>query len=263
MDNLLTNLQPISKEHSIKEAVLTVFLASKIMKPKDYGQLINSDLKSEFQQFEALSQTQIKLEQQNVTIQQQEDAGFKFVGFNNGKPAKILRGMNEENRYFFSFHCFDYGQWSSFKQKFLEFVRILDKFQPGCFVQAYSLLYIDEFNWIDTKGYSSEFIFNKHSEFLPKDFFNSKNVVYNINMEKEIDGNKCSDRLDVIVTDKLVNKNIIVSHNQTFELSEINKITALIGEQSFAAVLNKAHIRNKDLLKDVLIADVCKLIKID
>lgn len=263
MTYLLSSLHPVSQKHSIKEAVITVFLVSKIMKPKDYGELIQNDFKTIFQQFETISQTQIKVENQNLSVQQHDDAGFKFVRYDDqGKPSEVLRGLNEENRYFFSFHSFDYENWSSFKSFFLKYIDILIKFQPGLFAQAYSLLYLDEFEWDNREEYKSEVIFNKESEFLPRDFFNSDNVIYNINLEKEKNGVRYSDRLDIAITDKLLKKNILVSHNQTFMMSDMIRLDFLLTEDKFNTALDEAHKDNKKLLTDILVEEVCSLIKI-
>jgi|GEM_PF-2665929 hypothetical protein len=119
MIDLLANLKPFAGSHSIKEAVIALFLASKIMKPNEYESLIadENQLGKDFQQFEVLNPTQIKFEGPNVSILKGENAGFKFTGFDKGKPEKILRGINEENRFFYSFHLFNYKNWNLFNQR--------------------------------------------------------------------------------------------------------------------------------------------------
>ena len=259
---MLDNLHPISENHSIKEAVFTVFLASKIMKPKDYKQLLITNFKDDFQQFEPLTQTQIKFEQQNLTLNQVDDAGFKFVKYEDGNISEILQGMNNENQYFFSAHSFKYKSWNQFKEKFIQYFKILSYFQPGYYVQAYSLLYMDEFNWDNKTPFESKIIFNTESNFLPKDFFNSSSIVYNINLEKEMAGKSYSDLLNITIADKLVYKNIIVVHNQTFVLQDTIKLDDFLQGEDLNENLESTHQANKDLLKNILTNDVCKLINI-
>ncbi|NDP20722.1 MAG: TIGR04255 family protein [Paludibacter sp.] len=259
---MLQNLLPISDKHSIKEAVFSVFLASKIMKPKEFKQLLITDFVSDFQQFEPLTQMQFKFEQQNLSVNQVDDAGFKFVKYQDGNIAEVLQGMNNENQYFFSSHIFKYNTWQEFKDKFIKYLKTLSTFQPGSYVQAYSLLYMDEFNWDNKNEYNSSIVFNKDSEFLPKDFFNSSNIVYNINLEKNNDGKSYSDLLSINISDKLIYKNIIVVHNQTFALSDTIKLDDLLVSHELETNLESAHKQNKKLLKNILTIDVCNLINI-
>lgn len=262
MIDSLVNLKPFAGSHSIKEAVIALFLASKIMKPNEYESLIAdvNQLGQDFQQFEVLNPTQIKFEGPNVSILKGENAGFKFTGFDKGKPEKILRGINEENRFFYSFHLFNYKNWNLFKGDFLKFISILDKFQPGAFVQAYSLTYLDEFTWDQksemSNGYEAKKLFNENSDFLPKNFFESNNVSYTLDADKSDDIKKYSDRLDITIRDKMLGKNIGISHNQTFFLPEVNRLGNLIEDDRFSEDLDAAHDGNKHLLKNILMKEV-------
>ena len=259
---MIQNLLPVSDKHSIKEAVFSVFLASKIMKPKEFKHLLSTEFLSDFQQFEPLTQMQFKINQQNLSVNQIDDAGFKFVKYIEGNIAEVLQGMNNENQYFFSTHIFKYNNWQEFKDKFLRYLEKLSAFQPGSFVQAYSLLYMDEFNWDNKSEYDSSVIFNINSEFLPKDFFNSTNIIYNINLEKNKDGKSYSDLLNINIADKLMYKNIVVVHNQTFALSDTIKLDDFLVSIDLEKSLELAHKQNKELLKNILTEDVCTLINL-
>jgi uncharacterized protein (TIGR04255 family) len=238
------------------------------MKPNEYESLIAdiNKLGQDFQHFEVLNPTQIKFEGPNVSILKGENAGFKFTGFDKGKPEKILRGINEENRFYYSFHLFNYKNWNLFKGDFLRFISILDKFQPGAFVQAYSLTYLDEFTWDQipemSDGYETNKIFNENSDFLPKNFFGSNNVSYTIDADKSEGIKKYSDRLDITITDKMLGKNIGISHNQTFFLPEVTRLVSLIEDDRFRENMDEAHRINKDLLKNILTKEVLEKINL-
>ncbi len=268
MDAPLANLKPISGSHSIKEAVLTLFLASKIIRPNEYEHLITEKgvLDEDFQHFEVLNATHIKVEGINVNIQQEGNAGFKFTGFNKGKPDKLLRGMNEENRFFYSFHLFNYKNWQVFKDDFIKYIRILDSHQPGTYVQAYSLTYLDEFIWDNnsekSNEYSTELVFNRDSDFLPAHFFEPENIIYAVDSESIENNNRYSSRIDIAITDKILAKNIAISHNQTVMLPSVIEINKLIESVEFSSDLDSAHDKNKSILKSILTEEVCRKINI-
>jgi len=257
------NLHPILETHSIKEAVVTFFLASKIMKPISFKNLIESEFKDKFQQFDNVKQVQIKVSnKQNPEVREIEDTGFKFVQFLDGKAANIIQGMNEENRYFFSFHTLKYSNWTDFKDQFTSNAEIISNFQPGHYILAYSLHYIDEFIWDNNKDYDAKLIF-KDSDYLPKDAFNSSVLEYNLNLDKKNENIKYFDRLVINISDKIDQKNIMISHNISFVIEEEPILFAeLIKDVDFDKNIRFAHDANKMLLTNLLEEEVCKLINI-
>ena len=110
--NPLDNLFLASKEHSIKEAVITFFLANRIFHPKRYRTLMENDFREVFQQFELVQKVQLKVTPGSPQIQEIEDAGFNFVKFDEGKKSYIIQGINEESRNFYSFHSLKYTKWN-------------------------------------------------------------------------------------------------------------------------------------------------------
>ncbi len=270
MNNSLAYLKPISGVHSIKEAVLVLFLASKIIKPNEYECLItkNEVIKKDFQRFEPQSTTHVKIEGTHINIQQEENAGFAFTSFNKGKPDKLLRGINQENRFLYSFHLFDYKNWQTFKDDFVKYIDILGDHQPGAYVQAYGLTYLDEFTWDNDSNekneFSAELVFNEKSDYLPKHFFEPKNVTYSMTSGSESSdkNNKYSNRIDIVITDKLLAKSIAISHNQTIMLPSVVELKELINSAEFNRELNSIHDENKNVLKNLLTDGVCRKINI-
>jgi hypothetical protein len=117
--SLEEKLKPINKEHSIKEAVIGLFLATPIVKPSRFQELIEKEFSSIFQQFEPLAQFQFQVKPQpgNLNIQPgpQNDVGFKFTSFKKGTPEKILQGFNDSgnSRNFISYHTLNYTRWDT------------------------------------------------------------------------------------------------------------------------------------------------------
>lgn len=257
------NLVPISGDHSIKEAVLTVFLASKILKTKDFGALMGNGFKGVFSQFEPIETNKITFENQNLSIIGEPDAGFKFVKFNNqGKQSEVLRGINEENRFFISFHSLDYKGWTSFRDNFMDYLQKLNTFRPGNFVKAYSLSYLDQFDWIQKETYEASKMFREDSKYLPKVFFETKDTSYNYgNLKKEDDGTTYSDQLLINISDKIIGKDITINHNKAATFNDVIMLGDLLKDK-FRTDLDRVHESNKEVLKDLLQNEVCLKIKI-
>ncbi|KAA6323672.1 hypothetical protein EZS27_026914 [termite gut metagenome] len=263
-DIIKLHLHPVSDKHSIKEAVITFFLASKIIKPESFRVLIEKDLKDSFHLFDEVKQIQVKPgNNQMPEVREIENTGFKFVGYSfGGKAAHIIQGINEENRSFYSFHTLDYKDWNSFKTQSKEHARILSIHQQGCYILAYGLHYIDEFIWDNSASYNAATIFNK-SDYLPKDAFDSSILDYQINMDKKANEYIYFDRLAINVSDKMEQKSIVISHNISFMMDKDPQLLDdLLEEPLLDSKLDFAHQCNKTLLRDLLTDHVCQLIHI-
>lgn len=267
--DLRAKVRPINENHSIKEAVLSVFLATKIIKPERFNSLIEKELKGKFQQFELVSRFNVTISQKKSVLEHSskalENVGFRFLSFKAGKPDRILQAINEENRYFISFHCLSYTRWADFYNEFKSLLQVLTDFQPGYFANAFSLHYIDQFLWLDE---SSEIepavIFNKESDYLPGEFFKSKKTTYSVVTEKDLpgtDGLKIFDRIGITVEPN-IKPMVSISHNVTMPLADYTDLGALIqggNEKLFTDV----HSKNKEFLRNVLNKEICSMIKIN
>ena len=60
----MIKVRPVREKHSIKEAVITTFLAAPIIKPERFQELISDKFKDVFHQFETLNQVQFQLKQE-------------------------------------------------------------------------------------------------------------------------------------------------------------------------------------------------------
>ena len=258
------SLTPISEAHSIKEAVITFFLASKLFKPERYNSLLNSDFKDDFRQFEIVKRLQIKMQPGSSEIREVEDAGFKFVGFDtSGRKSKVIQGINEDNRSFFSFHSLQYSDWKDFSSSVKNHASSLTNIQKGLYVMAYSLHYIDEFNWSDKNDFDAGLIF-KDSEYIPKDIRNASILDYNMNLDKKDNGKNYFDRLGIKFQDQMTQKLITISHNITFitEQDPILLEDAVKDNNMVISNLEYAHDKNKNLLRDILKDEVLVMIKL-
>lgn len=259
-------VKPINENHSIKEAVITLFLSTSIVKPQRFESLIANELKSEFQKFENVNQVQFRIQgndggtMENSGPEIFENMGFRFQKFEEGKIVRALQGINESLRSFISYHNLDYSRWNMFYEEFKKYMNVIHVFHPNLFISAISLHYIDEFIWESKDPIVNSEIFNSQSSILPKDFFVTqlKNFQF-VTVQKE-DFNHF-DRLEIRV-DEGPKPHIVISHNVAFELSEPNELGSLFVGDDFENKMKKAHSVNKKVLKNILNSNTCELINL-
>lgn len=260
----LNSLKPCSGSHSIKEATVTFFLGSKIMRPDGYQKLLSGALKDRYQQFSPANQVQMKIGPIiNAELKVTNNTGFKMVGFDAGKTSKAILAQNEYNRFFFSFHSLKYEGWTKFIDGVVSDAKIISEVESK-FILAYSLQYLDEFVWEDGNGYDAGLIF-RESKYLPKDIFDSTILDYALNLDKTHNKRTYLDRISVNVSD-LINSNklITIIHSITFVIpeSEVLLFDSLLDLPAFRENMDYAHKKNKETLEAILAEDVCKKINL-
>lgn len=264
MDELKDYLHPSNDSHSVKEAVISLFFDKPIQKPESFESLLKNGLSKYFDSFDTENQVQFQLSNKIEELsknqpQVKKDVGFRFSNIKNGKVANVLQARNEINRQFISYHTLAYDDWDIFFQDFLDISKNIGKVQPELCVQAFSLHYIDEFNWSKDIKIDLQKIFREESNYLSKAFFKSKLVNYNLTTINE--NPEYFDRLD-ISRSELKNCVLSISHNLTRKLEYSSPLTELLEGKLLTEVLEDAHDKNKKLLLDMLTKEVCELIKL-
>lgn len=262
-------IKPVNKDHSIKEAVISLFLALPIIKPERFNELIETKFKELFQQFEPLFQVQVQIKNQpgaSPDLSQQifNNAGFKFNSFDKGQAVRILQGLNDagNSRTYISYHALNYSRWDPFFKEYIDAISVISAFSPDLFVTAISLQYVDEFLLLTSEAINQDAIFNTSAEYIPKEFFKSRVNQYSISTEKDIAGGmKYLDRLE-IKYERLIRPSISIIHNVTMVFPEIVSLPTLLQESHFQEKLNQAHLQNKGLLRDILTDDLIKMINL-
>jgi len=156
----------------------------------------------------------------------------------------------------------NYTNWKTYYEEYIKVVEIIAKQHADFFVNGFSLHYLDEFLWIDeTESLDLKTFFNEENDYLPKEFFNSKNTTYNLTTERIIDGVKIFDRIEIII-DVSVRPSVTISHNIFRPLEKIIELKELIIEKKFEEILNSLHLHNKTILGNLLKKDVKDLIKL-
>ncbi|WP_028296293.1 TIGR04255 family protein [Olivibacter sitiensis] len=263
--SLRDKIRPINGKHSIREAVISLFLANPILKPSRFEKLIQAEYAHVFQKFGVVSQLQVQFQRNDdgrdaTNITNQAEAGFKFSAFESGKPKRVLQGINEAGRTFVSYHELGYERWALFYSDYKDQVRALGNIQADIFINAFSLHYIDEFLWIDKEGGIDLSLFFKKNQKLPLDFFDSINPIFSLVAEKEINGVVYYDRLEIQVRSD-IQPSVVISHNVTEALQKEVQLSDLF-RTDFESKLADMHEYNKKLLKDLLTEEIQQLIEL-
>lgn len=261
-------LKPFSQNHSIKEAVITLFLASPIIKPERFQELISKGLSDDFHLYEPVNAVQFQFKATNNGMfpeqQSQPNVGFKFLAFKQGKIGRTLQGVNEVNRTFISYHNFVYERWGGYLTEYLEILKTLVDFHADIFVKAVSVHYIDEFGWISESQLDLTKVFNQDAVYMSKAFLASSNTSnFIFNTEKAEKESLFFDRLEIKVDNK-IKKNISISHNGTMQFDDFKALSSLIDEEKefFVNSLQSLHEHNKQILRDILNSDIKSLINL-
>lgn len=256
-------IKPFKDKHSIKEAVLTVFLDNQINFPSRFQKLIEGDLKEKFQQFSTVSEVSFELKSKGSEMDarknREHETGFIFKGFEEGNLQYVLQGQNERDRNFISYHSLNYKRWGPFINDFQDCLSSIHTVQQELIVKSIVLHYIDEFEWVsDFKVEFIEEVFKKNNEYLPLKFYSSTNSNYVFLFEMDLNGQKYLDRLNVRLDSAIVN----ISHNVSLPLEEKRELADILKDSTLDDVLNLAHKRNKDLLHDLLSEKTCEIINL-
>ncbi|WP_236974824.1 TIGR04255 family protein [Membranihabitans maritimus] len=257
-------VQPVKKNHSIKEVVISLFLQNPILKPERFEKLISSGYKDSFQQFDRISQFQVQFQKKteggkSASLKHEQNAGFKFISFKNGQVNRLLQGINETHRTFISYHNLDYERWNSFYEDYKKNITLLSDIQSDIFIKAFSLHYIDELIWIDDDcPIDLTLLLKGNREKIPGDFFKSENPSFSIVSEKQIQDAIYFDRLEIRVNPTII-PSLVISHNVTEDLDEEILLDQLF-QSDFEQKIEDMHSYNKELLNSILQEEVQSLI---
>lgn len=263
-----TYLKPFSQKHSIREAVISIFLANPIIKPERFEDLIAGELGTYFHLFENVNglQIQIKPVANGFSPQSrtQSNTGFKFLGFTKGKIGTVLQGINEMDRTFISYHNLVYTRWAEFLENYMKVLNILSKNQEDLFIKGISVHYIDEFTWVSGDDLDLNKIFNDSAKYMSKAFLDSSNTSNFIYTTEKKDGDcLLFDRLDIKVDNKIT-KNIAISHSILKQFDDFKSLSSLlyVDNEFFLNSLQSLHNYNKEILNDILNENVKTLINL-
>ena len=266
----LDSLKPCRTDHAVKEAVLTVFIDTPISDVSKFKDLEKYGILKYFKRFEIINQNQIDLtfkdDCPNINSNKILEAGFKYLDYIDGKPSKIFQGLNETNRYYFSFHDFSYIRWAQFKDFFDTCFSMLSKHNKIINVKAYSLHIVDEFDWVGKNNIPYKEIFRKNNKIIPKIFFESQSIDYifsrNIEIDKQQNIKNSIERIQIngIHREQPLKSKLTISHNITKIMNNSTDALVLIQSDEFTDKIADAHKQNKELIKELFNDEVLEII---
>jgi len=264
---LLEHLIPCRNTHAVKEVTLSIFLDKKIDSIESYESFMSRGLSSFFKRFELIKAHRINFDmgKNNPSISQSEPTvnGFQFTNYDNGKPIQVFRGINEDNRVFFSFHELNYVRWVDYRNLFQKCISLIES-KSDFKVKAYSLHFIDEFLWNSNKPIPYSDIFSKDNDIIPKTVLNSNSFDMVITKTKEAD-NGVTERIQLNgIHNKLgIDSKLVLSHNLSQIVHANEDIIKLIKSNSFMKRIDKLHTINKELLNNIFTSEITKRIKLN
>lgn len=263
----LEHLHPCRGEHAIREASLTVFLGRKLSNFNTYEPLLNDQFKDMFKHFEVMKGKKYKFSRESVTEEKEEEVGFKFADFNEGKAEKVLQAINEDTRQYYSYHELAYNRWINFISDVEKCFKVLKSVNDDDEVLAFSLHYIDQFDWKSNENIPIKKIFNE-GKYLADNLLESSNAIDTVMIKRsKLDNdNEFVERIQVSAApNPLLNSEstVVLSHNFTEIFSNNDKKNlSLTDSLEFKERITNAHEKNKDFLKTILKEEVLKKIPI-
>ncbi len=260
--NLSDYIKPSNNQHSIKEAVITVFLSNPIEDPQSFKGLQEAEFKGIFNTFNIRNEVKVHIKPDNVEsvsdFSRKENRGFTFIQEDESGIRQVLQGVNEEDRTFLSFHTLDYSRWQLFFDLYLSCIKPIAQKHAEFQIEAFSLHYIDEFTWIFDDNPDLERIFKKNNNYLPISFFEKsfpKIILSFTTNPSEQNDTVYTDQLNISVIPTM-QPTIQISHNSTYQFSQPIDINHLLSQDIFQEKIFQAHYHNKDVLNDLLTDEI-------
>tara|TARA_R110001606_G_scaffold153_1_gene593 strand:- start:1172 stop:1960 length:789 start_codon:yes stop_codon:yes gene_type:complete len=259
---MLDKLKPISGKHSINRVVATVFSPQKFLKPQDIYEEVNKlDGFNKYAKKSLLKPRSVTLSNTKIEVKDEEVEGFVFEGFNEvGEIKDIFKLENKSNdNAIISFESRKYDRWKGFKADFEKDLKTLSG-KVNFYVNAISLNYRDEFQWIDDKiniDVDSVFKNESDSELLNKKFLSSKNGTIVMISKGVENGNNYEDKIEISFNNDI--RRIVIDHQYAIRLNEYHLFKKLFSSDKFTNYFEVAHAENKKVLRDIL-TDKCQLL---
>lgn len=250
---MLQYLKPVSESHSIKNVVASVFTPQAFLKPQDIFEKVKTLGGYKSYPNKGLTRaTTINIDNRGFGIIDDANKGFILESYDEkGAVNHVFRLENiSENQAKISLENRKYTSWSTFKDKlkadFITFSEVAD-----FYVQAISLNFRNEFIWTSKEeNIKVKDIFNVTSVLINEKFINSKNgTCIIVSQGDENEKVNFEEKIEISFNNDV--KRIAIDYHYAQIFKEI-KLFSELDKDTFSGYYDKAHAKNKDLLKDVL-----------
>jgi uncharacterized protein (TIGR04255 family) len=265
--------KPCNQKHSVEEASAVIFLSSSIENIPDFISLSKEDafLRDSFQGRKTvydLAQGVVSLRETD-SLAEKDKKDSKMIGFvlasddNDKNPCIVFQGINEDEKYFFSYHDKAYTRWANFKKGLVDTLQPFKDLLHPYNVNGIGITYIDRYEWEQASAIDYRLIFQPNNKYMPSIFFQEGNVDGEVTSTMHIRKNQYDFyvRLRIEPVFKDDKKFLSIIHNAVFVTPDVSLSTMLYkAPESFDDIIQSAHDLNKDLLKDLLLPDVVDMI---
>lgn len=271
MSPLLDKLIPFKKEsnHSISEAIFTIFLPNRFFELIKFKTLIeeNGKLENVFQHFKILEGVQFNInltETPSPHHTKTGDDGFQMERFSNGELEWIIRYQpNNQGLNLLTIHSLNYKGWSDFYKTIFKYLSFINEIDSNIYVSGYAISYVDQFDWIDSQHPPVALIFKKTSQYLPKSIFDSKENWNQVsNFDSDLHQKSIKQHINIgsrKISENLYN--IYLMHVSNLLFSEIESLDNFCKSDNAKKIFaTELHDLNKVFLKDCLDDTILKSI---
>lgn len=263
MNRISDLIQPVSGKHSIKEAVITVFLSHPIETPESFENLIDTHFQGIFTHFKRQDTVRIQLELDTPEMaSRQINTGFRFEKMDGEDLRLVFQSIKMDDKTQISFHSLEYTRWDAFFSAYIGCLDAIIGQHANFRVEAFNLHYIDEFVWIKDSEPDLRLVLNERSDFIApsilKKSFPRQDLFFTTD-QSGVNGTICYDRVNISVV-QTIKPSITVSHTVSHQLNESIDIADLIKQERFKKLLTLAHNQNKEILKNILAPETAQLI---
>ncbi len=253
---ILENLIPYAKSNAISETSFTFFLEQVLINPQDFLNKIQEEFKSFFQEINLISRSVITIDGKGLDKTEDGIIGFVLTNYENGSKRWIVKLDREGEMQRLSIHCLFYKDWDDYLKTTTYVLNVIVNSGRELFINAYSLGYVDQFDWIDDSFPNLEEIFSKDSDLLPLAILQSKKTwsySFQINQKSVTESFKKDyiDRIDISIREFKSKLNFLIIHNTLQELDLPQTLKNLFADSTIQEALQFAHGNNKKIIKSI------------
>ncbi len=259
---MLEFLKPFSGEHSVSRVVAVIHVPQVFLKPSTIFDKLTG--KSELAKYQKKSITKVRtvsITNQNVGISKEDkESGFTLEEYDeSGRLDNIFKLENVSDKQAnISLENRLYKDWDIFLPRFINDVNEVSS-EIDVYMEAVSLLYVDEFFWEDESEINVNAIFNSNSELINRTFLQSSNGTLISITQDKVSNQDLEEKIEVSFSNRI--KRISIVHQCALKFENV-ELYSKSDSEVLKEKLNSAHERNKAMLKDVLNKEVLDLIKI-
>ncbi|MFA9210573.1 MAG: TIGR04255 family protein [Moraxellaceae bacterium] len=248
---------PVSEKHAISKVIAVLHLPQEVLLVNDLYNKLNDNqrITEKYQKRGTTISKTIQIENNQVKVLNEVvPNGFILEEFNEAGHTKNLlklENITGSNKAQLTFECNEYDRWSGFIERLLLDITEVNN-HSKLYIEAISLTYLDEFDITDKENINLDLLFkfenDKNLEKLKHTYNGGITNFTQSQFDKSI--GQSEERTEIFLN-KDINRVSIV-HTCAHRFAEVQ----LFNSKSLSDQFNKEHLKNKEVLKELLIDEV-------